>query len=198
MLPRIARLARRLSAASLCWLPLAAGADEVLWQRLTDGGQVVLMRHATTTPGIGDPPGFRLADCATQRNLSAAGRTEAQRIGTELRRRNVPVGALRSSRWCRCLDSARLAFGREPEPWPALDSLYEYPARAADQTAALRRVVSEPPARGNLFLVTHQANVRALTGLALGPGEMIVLTPRGDDRFDVAGRLSPVAAPPVP
>jgi broad specificity phosphatase PhoE len=195
MLPRIARLARRLSVMSLCGLPLAAAADEALWQRLAAGGQVVLMRHATTVPGIGDPPGFRLADCATQRNLSAAGRAEAQRIGEALRRRNVPVGALRSSRWCRCLDTARLAFGREPEPWPALDSIHEYPARSAAQTEALRRVAAEPPARGNLFLVTHQANVSALTGTGIGPGEMIVLTPRGGDRFDVAGRLSPPAAP---
>ncbi|MGH7366865.1 MAG: histidine phosphatase family protein, partial [Candidatus Rokuibacteriota bacterium] len=55
-------------------LPAAARADDAIWARLEAGGQVVLLRHGTTTPGIGDPPGFRLGECATQRNLTEAGR----------------------------------------------------------------------------------------------------------------------------
>jgi broad specificity phosphatase PhoE len=189
MSPRIVLLVRGLGIALLSCLPLPATADDNLWQRLAAGGQVVLMRHAATTTGLGDPPGFELDDCATQRNLSDAGREQARRIGEKLRRRNVPIGAVRSSRWCRCLDTARLAFG-DGEPWPVLDSLYERASQRAAQTEALRRVVANAPAHGNLILVTHQANIVALTGMGLGPGEMIVLTPRGEERFDVAGRLT--------
>jgi phosphohistidine phosphatase SixA len=55
----------------------------------------VLMRHAATDPGAGDPPGFRLDDCATQRNLSAAGREDARRVGNAFRAHRIPVARVR-------------------------------------------------------------------------------------------------------
>jgi len=93
---------------------------ERLWAQLHDGGQVILMRHAATTPGTGDPPGFKLGDCSTQRNLSDAGRAQAKAVGDEVRRREVPVGRVLSSQYCRALDTARLAFGKAEEE-PALN-----------------------------------------------------------------------------
>jgi phosphohistidine phosphatase SixA len=108
--------------------PTSVVADEALWMLLGGGGQIVLMRHATTSPGVGDPPGFRPAECATQRNLTDAGRDEARRIGAAFRARRVPVGRVLSSHWCRCLETARLAFGRA-EPWEPLDSVFEDRAR---------------------------------------------------------------------
>ncbi len=172
------------------FMPALAAADESVWQRLAAGGHVVLLRHATTVPGFGDPPGFRLEDCATQRNLSAAGREQARRIGAQLRERRIPVGEVRSSRWCRCLETAELAVGRAADPWPLLDSLHEHLERRETQTQALREALADVPARGNLFLVTHQANVVALTGMTLAQGEMIVLTPR-DGRLETVGRIPP-------
>ncbi len=148
------------------------------------------MRHATTEPGVGDPPGFRLDDCATQRNLSEAGREDARRISAAFRARGVPIGRVLSSRWCRCLETARLAFGTV-EPWPPLDSFFDDRSREPQQTQAVRRRVGEHPASGNLVLVTHQVNIRALTGLDAASGEMIILTPRGGGNFQVAGRLAP-------
>lgn len=151
---------------------------------------MVVMRHATTEPGVGDPPGFRLDDCATQRNLSEPGREEARRINAAFRTRGVPVARVLSSRWCRCLETARLAFGTV-EPWPPLDSFFGDHSQEPEQTQAVRRAAGEPPATGNLILVTHQVNIRALTGLFPAPGEMIILTPRGGGNFHVAGRLAP-------
>ena len=119
--------------------PRVVGADDVLWDLLRAGGQVVVMRHASTDRSSADPPDFRLGDCSTQRNLSDAGREEARRVAAAFRARGVPIGRVLSSQWCRCLETARLAFG-EPEPWPALG----------------RR-----PERGNLVLVTHQFNICA-------------------------------------
>ena len=78
--------------------------------------RVVLMRHARTVPGVGDPPGYRLDDCRTQRNLSEEGRADARRIGQQLRALGLQPQVVRSSRWCRCLDTAREAFGRV-EAW---------------------------------------------------------------------------------
>ena len=77
--------------------PSLAIADEAIWELLRGGGQVVLMRHAVTTPGVGDPAGFRLDDCATQRNLTDAGREDARRVGAAFRARSIPIGHVLSS-----------------------------------------------------------------------------------------------------
>ena len=55
-------------------LALPAAADQrSAWQALREGKAFLLLRH-TTAPGTGDPEGFRLGDCSTQRNLSDRGR----------------------------------------------------------------------------------------------------------------------------
>lgn len=170
--------------------PATADESEALWRLLQSGGQVVVMRHATTEPGVGDPPGFRLHDCTTQRNLSELGREEARRISAAFRARGIPIGRVLSSRWCRCLETARLAFGTV-EPWPSLDSFFDDRSREPEQTRAVRQRAGERPATGNLVLVTHRVNISALTGVYPVPGELIVLTPHGDGSFHVAGRLAP-------
>jgi phosphohistidine phosphatase SixA len=175
--------------------PVAAMQGEALWHLLRRGGQVVLVRHASTEPGVGDPAGFRVDDCGTQRNLSAAGREEARQLGRAFASRGIPVGRVLSSRWCRCLDTARLAFGRV-EPWESLNSFFDDRSRAQAQTQALRQLVAEPPPDGNLILVSHQVNITALTGIVPAPGEMVILTPLGDGEFRVAGRLHPGATAP--
>jgi phosphohistidine phosphatase SixA len=159
-----------------------------LWAALERGGVTVLLRHAAA-PGFSDPPGFRVEDCATQRNLSEQGRAQARAIGAALRQRGVTVSRVRSSQWCRCLETARLLDAGPVEPWPMLNSLHGRREREAEQTAALRAAVSGPPARGVVVLVTHQANIRALTGAGAGSGEMVVVQPLGAGAFRVLGSL---------
>jgi phosphohistidine phosphatase SixA len=183
------------SSALTCLLfgmPAVAAGSEALWALLRSGGQVVVIRHASTDPGVGDPQGFRLDDCGTQRNLSPAGREEARRIGEAFRRRDIPIVRVLSSRWCRCLETARLAFGTG-EAWPPLDSFFSDRRRESEQTKAVRALVGDPPARGNLILVTHQVNISGLTGISLASGEMIILTPTGSGSFQVRGRLAPTS-----
>jgi len=186
----------RVILAAATFTQLAAGTvapaeqDEALWTRLRGGGQVVMIRHAATEPGVGDPPGFRLDDCATQRNLSPAGREEARRLGAAFRARQVPIRRVLSSRWCRCLETAHLAFGTV-EPWPPLDSFFGDRSREQTQTEAVRALIAQPPDGGNLILVTHQVNITAVTGLHASPGEIIVISPTGSDTVRVAGRLTP-------
>lgn len=167
----------------------AAAADEALWKLLPQGGQVVLVRHATTTPGVGDPEGMQLQDCASQRNLSDAGRQEARRLGAALRARGVAFAQLYASPWCRCLETARLVLGREPVVEPALGNLFGRPELRDAQLAALRPLVSRRPAAGNVMMVTHGSTTLALTGVSPAMGEMVILTPRGDG-FSIAGRLA--------
>ena len=112
------RLLRAALAATLLSLvpgPGGAMASEALWALLKGGGQVVLMRHAVTTPGVGDPPGMRLDDCPSQRNLTDEGRRHARRTGDTFRERGAVVDRLLASPWCRCLETARLAFGTDAQ-----------------------------------------------------------------------------------
>lgn len=168
--------------------PSGATASEVLWALLKDGGQVVLVRHTITTPGVGDPDGFRVEDCASQRNLTDPGREDARRLGAAFRARGVPVGRVLSSRFCRCLETGRLAF-EKAEAYPPLDNLYHDRGREAERAGAIRALAAEPPQGGNLILVTHGININAAVGLPPAPGEMIIVTPRGNGRYDVRGRI---------
>jgi broad specificity phosphatase PhoE len=171
-----------------CLLGPAAHADEALWKLVAGGGHVLFVRHGETTPGVGDPPGFRLEDCATQRNLSAEGRAQAQRMRAELGRRGVPIGEVLSSPWCRCLHTAQLAFGRA-KAWGALSNLYGRSGEAEKQVRALRPRIAAHRGSDNLVLVSHGSTAAALTGEHPGMGEVLVLTPSGTG-FRMAGRLS--------
>jgi phosphohistidine phosphatase SixA len=155
-----------------------ARADDGAWAALRDRAAVLIIRHAQTEPGIGDPPGFRLDDCGTQRNLSEAGRAQAAAIGRQLTDRGVKVSRVESSRWCRCIDTARLAFpGLEVRPVDALNSFFGERNAEPSQTDALRSRISQWRGPGVLVLVTHQVNISALTGRFVGPGEGLVLQP---------------------
>jgi phosphohistidine phosphatase SixA len=179
-----------LRAGALAALAPLAHADEGMWALLQKGGHVVLLRHALTEPGVGDPPGFRPGVCATQRNLSEQGRSDARRLGEALRERRVPVARLLSSPWCRCLDTARLVFGREAEVEPALGNLFGRADRGTEQVAALRTLVGRPVAGGNVFMVTHGSTAYALTEVSPVTAEMVIVEPRPGGSFRVAGRLA--------
>jgi broad specificity phosphatase PhoE len=172
-------------------VPASAHADEALWHLLRGGGQVLFIRHASTDPGVGDPPGFKLEDCRTQRNLSDEGRAEARRLGELLRQRKVPIERVVSSEWCRCIDTAQLAFGRMDERWSALNNLFGRPGNREAQVQALRPRIAAYRGKGNLVLVSHGSTTLALAGVSPQQGEIVVLSPGGPDGFRVAGRLAP-------
>lgn len=169
-------------------------ADESLWKALRTGGAVVLIRHALA-PGTGDPSGFRLEDCVTQRNLSDEGRRQARAIGMAFRRNGISAARVLSSRWCRCLETARLLDLGTVEPFAPLDSFFSNPERAASQTAALREFLSRAAAGSPRVLVTHQVNITELTGVVPGSGEMIVVQADASGEVRVLGRLAPDRTP---
>ena len=167
----------------------AAQADEALWAKLKAGGNVVLMRHASTEDGLGDPPGFKIGDCATQRNLSEAGRDEARRLGRQFKFRAINLTTARSSQWCRCQETARLAFGEEPEPWPLLNSLNAQPDKEFDLVDAVTALAAKVQPPYNAVLVTHNFNIRALTGISPKEAEVIVVRSAGG-KLAVAGKIA--------
>ncbi|MGZ8993280.1 MAG: histidine phosphatase family protein [Burkholderiaceae bacterium] len=172
---------------ALLSLPSPAVADEALWSLLKKGGQVVMMRHAVTTPGVGDPPGFRLDDCGTQRNLTDEGRRDAQHVGAAFRARGIVVESVYSSPWCRCVETANLAFGKS-EISTALSNLFTHPENRERQIREMRKLVSAPGPHNRVF-VSHGATILALTGVSLGTAEMLVVTPQSNGQFVVNGRF---------
>ncbi len=161
-----------------------------LWQALRAGGHIIFIRHAITEPGIGDPPQFRLDDCSTQRNLSDQGRVDARRIGTVFRENQVPVSGVWSSRWCRCLETAQLAFG-SVIPAVMLDSTFRETAegKQAKARAVLSFVNGAVMGSGNLVFITHAQNIQELTGVSPSSGEMVVTKPDGVSRLRVVERV---------
>lgn len=183
---------RRFFLVTFALAALPAAAQDNVWRRLEGGGHVLLLRHAATVPGIGDPPGFRPGVCATQRNLSNDGKEDARRLGAAFRRHGVPVANVLSSHWCRCLDTARLAFG-DVTPAAMLDSMFQDDkAGRQRKLAELRRYLAAFKGPGNLVLVTHDVNIRALVGQYVNQGEMVVAVANADGGLRTIGAL-PVA-----
>lgn len=185
---------RRLMLLLLCALslPAFAASEDAFWELLRQGGKVVLIRHAQTGPGIGDPPGFVLGDCRTQRNLSAQGRADAARIGEQFRQRGIPVAEVLSSRWCRCVDTAKLAFGKVRTA-TMLDSMFNDRERSDEEKVRelFAWLARRPATTGNLVLVTHAQNISTLTGESVGSGEMVVTVVDGPRRLKVLQRAAP-------
>jgi phosphohistidine phosphatase SixA len=182
---------RLLACAMLIVAPCASAAQDV-WKLLESGGRVVLIRHAITTPGAGDPPGMRLEDCSTQRNLSDEGRRHARAIGEAFRSRRIDIDRVLSSPWCRCLETARLAFGRAEVSQP-LSNLFGRSENSSQQVEGMRALVDGHRGKGNLVLVSHGSTIIALTGISPETGEMVVVTRRPDGTFTVDGRLAVAA-----
>ena len=176
-------------AAVVLFLVTGAAADDHIAGQLTEGGRVLMIRHALA-PGGGDPPGFTIGDCATQRNLSDRGRDQARAIGQWLRARGVTATRVYSSQWCRCLETARLIGLGPVTELPALNSFFQRPQDRESNLAALRAFLAKQPADGKLIvLVTHFVTISAITGKGVSSGEGVVLKLDGDGGFSVSDRL---------
>lgn len=164
--------------------------DATALARARDPGVVTLLRHAQA-PGVGDPPTFTLGDCTTQRNLSDDGRQAARALGTALRSVGVRDADVRSSQWCRCLETASLLDVGPVREAPFLNSFFAGRASADEATRALRgAVLQKIDSRRPTIFVTHQVNITALTGLVPAEGEAVFVmgTAGGDVR--VLGRAA--------
>lgn len=156
---------------------------------LTKPGHVLILRHARA-PGVGDPPGMLLGDCATQRNLDEQGRTQAKQLGERLRAAGVEPAQVFTSQWCRCRETARLLGLGPVEDLPLLNSFFAEPERRDSQTQAWRDFLAKLPRDAELVIfVTHQVNITALTGFFPASSEGLVLHLRRDGGFERAGEL---------
>jgi phosphohistidine phosphatase SixA len=147
-----------------------------LADKLASGDYVLLMRHAYA-PGVGDPPGYSLDRCETQRNLDEQGQRQAERAGQWLRQQGIAQATVLSSVWCRCRHTAeRLGYGPVTIE-PSLASFFDTPARAEPQNQAMQRMLANMVSRANrkpLILVTHHVNILQYVGENIGSGDMVL------------------------
>jgi broad specificity phosphatase PhoE len=177
-----------LSALLMCGLGASgAEASDAIWEALRAPGTVVIVRHSYA-PGTFDPPDAKLEDCSTQRNLDERGRAQAKRIGEEFRAHRITVGAVRSSPRCRCLETARLAFG-QADPWMVLQGALNNEALRRRQVAEIKKAIEAHREGLPLVLVTHGSVVTDLTGLNVQMGTFVVLRRNPDNTHTVVDHL---------
>ena len=161
--------------------------SEINWKPAQEGNKIILIRHALA-PGGGDPKGFRIDDCKTQRNLNQIGINQSKKIGRSFKKNKIKVDKVLSSQWCRCKDTAKYAFGNFKEFSP-LNSTFSPPfdKNEKKQIKQLKKFVKEWDGKGkNLILVTHYVVILAITGEAASSGELIIT----DKNFMVLSRIN--------
>ncbi len=166
----------------------ACASEAAAWDALQRGG-IALFRHANA-PGGGDPPGMRIGDCSTQRNLDETGRTQARRIGDAFSARGVAINRVLTSQWCRTVETAELAFPGRVLPEPIFNSFFDDRRNGPAQTRAALEILKEWRGPGALVVTTHQVNITGLTGVVPSSGEGIVVRWDGQ-ALQVVGRIRP-------
>jgi len=175
-----------------CLLFQSAYANELaIWDKLqgtNPKGYVLLLRH-TIAPGVGDPENFKLNDCSTQRNLSQLGRDDAKAVGDWLKRRDIKISRVESSRWCRAKETAQLLGIGKVRLNSNLDSLFESadPAKAIQTVRVKKQIVDWRNKSGLLVLVGHFVNIGAVAGVGVGSGEGVLVKADSKGKITVVG-----------
>src|SRR5210317_503276 len=136
--------------------PIKADSNQNIINELKRGGNLIFIRHAYA-PGGGDPKNFDIKDCKTQRNLSNSGRNQAKKIGTYFKENNIPISKVYSSEWCRCKETASIAFNNF-ETKSFLNSFFS----------------SQFDKNKNLVFVTHYVVISESLNYAPSSGEIVI------------------------
>ena len=161
-------------------------ASEQAWNLAEEGDKIILIRHSLA-PGGGDPPGFKIDDCKTQRNLNRKGINQSKKIGKLFKKNKISVDQVLSSQWCRCKDTAKYAFGNFKE-LTVLNSTFQSPYNKNEpkQLKELYNFVKKWEGNGkNLVLVTHYSIITAVTNAVPSSGEIVII----DKNFEVLGTI---------
>ena len=181
-----------ITALLISLLGQSAMANELeIWDKLqgtNPKGYVLLLRH-TIAPGVGDPENFKLNDCSTQRNLSQLGREDAKAVGDWLKRRDIKISRVESSRWCRAKQTAQLLGIGRVRLNANLDSLFESqdPAKAIQTVRVKKQIVDWRNKSGLLVLVGHFVNIGAVADVGVGSGEGVLVKADSKGKITVVG-----------
>ena len=169
--------------------PLSAS-DSSAWTALREGRAVLMLRHALA-PGTGDPAGFVLGDCSTQRNLNDKGREQARAWKAFLAEHGIAEARLFSSQWCRCVETAQEMNMGPVTEWPALNSFFRNRGDGPQQTGETINLVNALGQGAPVVMVSHQVNVTALTGIFPASNEGVILALPLSESPDILARVAP-------
>ena len=165
--------------------PIKADLYKNLINQLEDGGKLIFIRHAYA-PGNGDPAGFNLNDCSTQRNLSDDGRKQAQRIGEFFTKNKIEIDKVLSSEWCRCKETAKIAF-KNYSTNSFLNSFYssKFSKNKDKQVKVFNYYIKNMESKKNLVFVTHYVFISEVLNYGPSSGEIVV----SDKNLNIIGSI---------
>ena len=160
-------------------------ADENIVEILKKGGNIIFIRHAIA-PGNGDPQNFDISNCSTQRNLSKDGELQALKIGKFFKKNDIKLTKVLSSEWCRCKDTAKIAFGNY-ETKNFLNSFYDerFAENETKQIKDLKKLINSWSSDKNLVLVTHYVVISSILNVGSSSGELIIT----DKNLNIIGSI---------
>ena len=164
---------------------IKADSKQTLIKELKKGGKLIFIRHAYA-PGRGDPNNFNIKDCTTQRNLNDYGRIQAKKIGAFFEDNNIPINKIYSSEWCRCKETALIAFSKF-EKKNFLNSFFSsnFSMNKAEQMKNLKNFIKTRNITHNIIFVTHYVVISEAINYNSDSGEIIIL----DEKYDILGNV---------
>ena len=154
--------------------PIKADSNQNVINELKKGGNLIFIRHAYA-PGGGDPKNFDINECKTQRNLSNSGRDQAKKIGSFFKDNNIPISKVYSSEWCRCKETASIAFN-DFETKSFLNSFFssQFAKNKDLQMKRLKTFINNWDKNENLVFVTHYVVISESLNYASSSGEIVI------------------------
>ena len=148
--------------------------SDLILNSLKEGKKIIFIRHAIA-PGNGDPDNFNINDCKTQRNLSEEGVEQSKSIGIFFEENKIKIDKILSSEWCRCKDTAKIAFNNF-ETFDSLNSFYDekFAQNEDIQIQNLKKYIKSWKSDKNLILVTHFVVISSILNVGISSGEMII------------------------
>ena len=88
---------------------------------------------------------------------------------------NIKIDKVLSSEWCRCKETAELAF-KNFQTFDALNSFYDakFAMNRSKQIDDLKKYINTWESDSNLIVVTHYVVISALLSRGTSSGEMII------------------------
>ena len=154
--------------------PVKADSKKNIIENLKVGGKLIFIRHAYA-PGGGDPENFNIYDCSTQRNLSESGRIQSRKIGNFFKENKIKIENVYSSEWCRCKETASLAF-KNFKTKSFLNSFFssKFAQNKNSQMRDFQKFLLDWDEKTNLIFVTHYVVISEILDYPSSSGEIVI------------------------
>ena len=159
----------------ICLTPLVkADSKKNIINELKNSGKLIFIRHAYA-PGSGDPSNFDISDCTTQRNLSNLGKIQSKEIGNFFSKNNILIDKVYSSEWCRCKETATIAFSNY-EIKKSLNSFFgeKFTKNKDYQVVNLKKFIKNWDGKKNLVFITHYVVISEILNYGASSGEIVI------------------------